>query len=565
MFLKYLGAYAVPIVLVLAELLAALALWQGFWKLRWQKQKNRERQKGERIYQRLIQEGTAQAHMLVQVRDNYPLFVMDNLEKFAGVTREEFMECPTVLADALGQKKTGELKKRYDRWDHQSPFAWEFFNETLGKWIRIEIQPVEEGRYNLVSFEDISDEKEKSTKLEKRLELVQSESSSKTVFLSRMSHEIRTPMNGVIGMLMLARRNLTADNEVQGYLAKAEELSQYLVTLINDILDMSRIEAGKMVLAENVIDLEAVCRQLEDMFRKNIEAKGIHYVVEMLDFDVRYVIADELRLMQCIVNFLSNASKFTKEGEIRVTFRQMYRKGKKVHMMIRVHDTGKGMEPEFVNRIFKPFDQENDSMSRDYGGTGLGMTITDQIIQMMGGEIVIESMPGKGSDFSIYLELPIADGAQNVEHIVTAEPVKKEPFSWEKVHVLLAEDNDINAEITVSVLEMDGIKTRRAADGQQVVDMFRESRPGEYNVILMDIQMPKMNGFEAARAIRQMDRADAADVLIIALSADAFVEDRRKAMEAGMNEHMAKPIDYDQLKTWIQQMLTDKKDEVNER
>lgn len=372
-------------------------------------------------------------------------------------------------------------------------------------------------------------------------------------------------MNGVIGMLMLARRNLTADNEVQGYLAKAEELSQYLVTLINDILDMSRIEAGKMVLAENVIDLEAVCRQLEDMFRKNIEAKGIHYVVEMLDFDVRYVIADELRPMQCIVNFLSNASKFTKEGEIRVTFRQMYRKGKKVHMMIRVHDTGKGMEPEFVNRIFKPFDQENDSISRDYGGTGLGMTITDQIIQMMGGEIVIESMPGKGSDFSIYLELPIADGAQNVEHIVTAEPVKKEPFSWEKVHVLLAEDNDINAEITVSVLEMDGIKTRRAADGQQVVDMFRESRPGEYNVTLMDIQMPKMNGFEAARAIRQMDRADAADVLIIALSADAFVEDRRKAMEAGMNEHMAKPIDYDQLKTWIQQMLTDKKDEVNER
>lgn len=227
-----------------------------------------------------------------------------------------------------------------------------------------------------------------------------------------MSHEIRTPMNGIIGiigMLTLAENKLEANSPAMQYITKADELSDHLIALINDILDMSRIEVGKVELEQGVFSLRALGNRLYDMFAKNLDSRGIRYEVNFEGVTVDYVCGDELRISQVIINFLSNAVKFTSEGEIIVTFRQMMLQNGVADFMIRVHDTGIGMEPEFINRIFRPFEQETIETSRLYGGTGLGMAITDQLVKLMGGEIVVESQPQKGSDFSVFLHLPIAE------------------------------------------------------------------------------------------------------------------------------------------------------------
>ena len=244
---------------------------------------------------------------------------------------------------------------------------------------------------------------------EHRLQDAEDASQSKTTFLSRMSHEIRTPMNGIIGMLTLAKNRLSADNPAMQYLHKADELSDHLLSLINDILDMSRIEAGKVELEHKPFSLRKLGAKLYDMFAKNLEARGIRYAVEYENVTGDYLIGDELRISQIIINFLSNAVKFTEKGEIVVTFRQMMLRNGVADLMIRVHDTGAGMEPEFINRIFRPFEQESIEIGHRYGGTGLGMAITDQLVRLMGGEIVVESQPGKGNDFSVFLHLSVTE------------------------------------------------------------------------------------------------------------------------------------------------------------
>ena len=561
MFAHIMRVYDIHVLLILIELLILVFVANTVFWLRRERKVRRQAKTGEAIYEEIIRTGAKQSHSLFRLQDGYPLFVMDNLEQVIGITAEQFARNRGELLAVLGRSSAKTLQEQYDAWDGKGILHIEFICANNGRWIRLEIQRVLDGAYELVVFDDIHEEKESRLELEQQLKRAEDANVSKSQFLSRMSHEIRTPMNGVMGMITLAKKNLASGAEIQTYLDKAEESSKYLLALINDILDMSRIEAGKMVLAHNVLDLQGMRDRLDDMFRKTVEAKNVHYVVEMQDFDVRYVEADELRLMQVVVNFLSNAVKFTKEGEIRVTFRQMYRTEDKVHLMIRVHDTGKGMDPEFVNRIFKPFNQENESISREYGGTGLGMTITDQIVKMMGGEIVVDSMPGKGSDFSIYVELPIADAEEIVEAAATMveeTPVEPEEISLEGLHALLAEDNEINAEITCSLLEMEGMHVDHAVNGRVVVDKFAASEPGHYDVILMDIQMPEMNGFEATQAIRALDRSDAQSVKIFAISADAFVEDKRKAEQAGMNGHMAKPIDFEELKTKLGSELAEK-------
>lgn len=231
-------------------------------------------------------------------------------------------------------------------------------------------------------------------------------SQSKTTFLSRMSHEIRTPMNGIIGMLTLAEGKLEPENPVLNYLKRADTLSKHLLSLINDILDMSRIEAGKVELEEKVFSLRDFGKSLYDMFAKELEERGINYEVNYEEMTADYVLGDELRISQVIINFLSNAVKFTKRGEVIVTFRQMMIHENTVDIMIRVHDTGIGMSPEFINKVFRPFEQEGVDKSTEYGGTGLGMAITDNLVKIMGGEIVVESTKGKGTDFSVFFHLP---------------------------------------------------------------------------------------------------------------------------------------------------------------
>ena len=217
-------------------------------------------------------------------------------------------------------------------------------------------------------------------------------------------------MNGITGMLTLAERRLTPEHPAIQYLTKANELSGHLLSLINDILDMSRIEAGKVELEQAPFSLQALGGRLYDMFAKTLDANGIHYAANFEEMTADWVIGDELRISQVIINFLSNAVKFTSQGEIIVTFRQMMLRDGKVDLMVRVHDTGIGMKAEFISRIFRPFEQEDTSTTRRFGGTGLGMAISDQLVKLMGGQIVVESLPESGSDFTVFLSLPVMDG-----------------------------------------------------------------------------------------------------------------------------------------------------------
>lgn len=217
-------------------------------------------------------------------------------------------------------------------------------------------------------------------------------------------------MNGITGMLTLAERRLTPEHPAMQYLTKANELSGHLLSLINDILDMSRIEAGKVELEQAPFSLRALGGRLYDMFAKTLDANGIHYAANFEEMTADWVIGDELRISQVIINFLSNAVKFTSQGEIIVTFRQMMLRDGKVDLMVRVHDTGIGMKAEFISRIFRPFEQEDTSATRRFGGTGLGMAISDQLVKLMGGQIVVESLPESGSDFTVFLSLPVMGG-----------------------------------------------------------------------------------------------------------------------------------------------------------
>ena len=369
-------------------------------------------------------------------------------------------------------------------------------------------------------------------------------------------------MNGIMGMLTLAQEKLDASHPAAQYLTRVEELSGHLLSLINDILDMSRIEAGKVELEEKAFSLRSLGNKLYDMFAKNLESRGINYEVNFEDMTIDYVIGDELRISQIIINFLSNAVKFTQEGEIIVTFRQMFLQDGNADLMIRVHDTGIGMDPEFINRIFRPFEQEGADTTRKYGGTGLGMAITDQLVKLMNGEIVVKSTPGEGSDFSVFLHLPVAEGpvpAEQIEKENTAEEAEPEEIEvFRGRRILMAEDNEINAMVAREILGQMGAGIDVAENGQRAVEMFDEKPENYYDFILMDVQMPVMNGREAAKAIRRLPRKDAGEILIFALSADAFVEDERRSLESGMNGHYAKPVDFEALQKNVGAILREK-------
>ena len=485
--------------------------------------------------------------ILVRRSDMMPVYAAGNME-LLGVSLEQLQgDLASILSVLKAPDQGRTFWKQYRAWDGTGSLSVQL-EKTDGQWIRISAQRCKNGSDDLFIVHSSTEEQQKKLDYEARLQQAEDASQFKTSFLFRMSHEIRTPMNGITGMLTLAENRLTPDHPAMQYLDKANELSDHLLSLINDILDMSRIEAGKVELESEPFSLRELGDKLYDMFAKNLDARGIRYAVEFKDMTVDWVLGDELRISQVIINFLSNAVKFTSEGEITVTFRQMMLQDGKADLMIRVHDTGIGMNPEFISRIFRPFEQEDISTTRRFGGTGLGMAISDQLVKLMGGQIVVESLPEVGSDFSVYLTLPEAEKPEEKPEEVMAQDGENGAEAGNlDCRVLLAEDNEINAMVTVEILEERGVHVDVAENGQKALDQFVSQPEGHYDLILMDIQMPVMDGRTAARAIRAMKRPDAAEIPIYALSADAFVEDERRSKESGMNGHLKKPIDYDQL------------------
>ncbi len=498
--------------------------------------------------------------LVVRIDDIMPVYASGHFKDMFGVSLEDIRGDMALLNSNFENKgKSFDIWEKYRKWDGKE--AWnEEFSLKNGEWVRLHLDPRENSRYDLLSFYYITELHKEIEDYEMRLSQADEASQSKTTFLSRMSHEIRTPMNGIIGMLSLAEGKLDSTHPAMQYLTKIDELSAHLLSLINDILDMSRIEAGKVELEDKPFSLRKLGDKLYDMFAKNLEQRNIEYTVEFEDVTVDYVIGDELRISQVIINFLSNAVKFTEKGEIRVTLRQMALAGGTADIMIRVRDTGIGMSPEFINRIFRPFEQESMDTQKKYGGTGLGMAISDQIVKLMGGEIVVESMVGKGSDFMVFLHLPVSEEVEEVsEEKASADEAAAEfDDAFDGKSILVAEDNELNAVIAVEVLKNMGAKVELATNGQEAVDHFEYNPAGYYDFILMDVQMPVMDGRAAARKIRGLDRADAADIPVFALSADAFIEDERLSRESGMNGHYAKPVDFNELQRSIGAFLRER-------
>lgn len=556
--LTIMGEHLPLVVTGCVELLAGVAI---LGKASGKQDKERGKDRNFRKEQEILAElgDQKQEAVLVLKKDDLaPVYAGKSLEMITGLTFQKVQSDVVNIWKIIKEPGKGErCWKKYREWDGTTSWKEEFQIEN-GEWIELTIERSKNSMYDLLIFRNITEIYKQLEIYKNKISDLEEESQSKTTFLSRMSHEIRTPMNGIIGMVTLAEGKLEEGHPAMQYLSKVDELSDHLLSLINDILDMSRIEAGKVELEQKPFNIRELGDKLYNMFARNLKERNIRYEVNFEDVTATWLIGDELRISQVIINFLSNAVKFTEKGEIIVTFRQMMQRDGIVDMMVRVHDTGIGMSTEFINRIFRPFEQEGIQISKEYGGTGLGMAITDQIVKLMGGEIVVESKENVGSDFTVFLHLPEYQHSEGLVETTRKAEVSKESYSFRGNRILMAEDNEINAMIAKEILEEMGASVDVVENGQQAVDYFETHPKDYYDFVLMDVQMPVMDGREATRMIRSLNRPDAQEIPIFALSADAFVEDERMSVESGMNGHFAKPIDFEVLQQEVGAFLMSK-------
>lgn len=383
-----------------------------------------------------------------------------------------------------------------------------------------------------------------------RLEKAEETSRAKSDFLSRMSHEIRTPMNAIIGLTNLTRMTGEVTPAVDQNLSKIDSSAKFLLSLLNDVLDMSKIDNQKMKIENAPFDLAELAAQIESMFSVQAVTRGLNLEVDC-SVQRPLFIGNQMRLQQVLTNLLSNACKFTDKGDsIRLSITELSRTEESATLRFVVSDTGIGIQEEDLERIFHAFEQSKDSSQRA-AGTGLGLAISSSLVELMGSELKVESKPGMGSDFYFTLTLPVFHG--NLEKDVERD--KKADARLEGLHVLLVEDNDINAEIAVELLKKQHITVDRAANGAQAVELFASMPNETFDVVLMDINMPVMDGLTATRKIRAMNRTDAQTIPILAMTANAFQEDRDNAAAAGMTGFLPKPFDVGQLYQILLQSL----------
>ncbi len=375
---------------------------------------------------------------------------------------------------------------------------------------------------------------------------------AKTDFLSRMSHDIRTPMNAIIGMTAIAKANIDKKEKLIDCFDKIESSEKYLLSIINEVLDMSKIESGKFVLSEEKFNITELSESIAEIIRPDAAARGHELSLGFGEIEHRFVKGDEVRLKQALMNVISNAVKYTPNGgKIEFYLSEKPVNQQKVGMYeFIVRDNGIGMSEEFMKNLYEPFERASDIRTSKEMGTGLGMAITKNIVEMMDGEITVWSEQGKGSVFTIRVFLKLSKSAENRDE--SGVSTENADFSGKKI--LLVEDNELNREIACDILGMMNLTVCTAENGSEAVEMFSSSAENEYELIIMDVQMPIMNGYEASMAIRRSKRSDS-DVPIIAMTANAFAEDVRDAKNAGMNEHIAKPLDLEKLTLTLKKYL----------
>ena len=483
-------------------------------------------------------------------------YVSPNVQRILGISPEAVQEDFHVLCAAGGYNCRSRLDDlmQMERGTQQE-WNREFIHQETGesRYIHVTgfINDVQGAKKCIVDLSDRTGEHQTTLAVKAALEIAEKASKAKTDFLSNMSHDIRTPMNAIIGITTLMKNELHEPEKLAEHLGKLETSGQLLLGIINDILDMSRIESGKTTLNVEKMNLPRQISQLDSVIRQQAGQRRQTLTVET---HVKHenVLGDPNRLKQVLMNILSNAVKYTPNGgHVRLEIDELTHTEHYTKYRFVVQDNGIGMSEEFQKTLFEPFAREEKSGTNKVQGTGLGMAITKSIVDLMGGTIHVESTTGKGTRFEVVLEFPIDAEADTVQE--TQVPPEEEetasPLSGMKF--LCAEDNAINAEILEMLLEANGASCTICANGQEIVDAFASVKPGDYDMILMDVQMPVMDGLEATRRIRSSENPLGKTIPILAMTANAFLEDMQKSREAGMDEHLSKPVDISALEQTV--------------
>jgi len=407
-------------------------------------------------------------------------------------------------------------------------------------------------------FADVDAETRRSLQqtkaLAEALEAAEEASRAKTVFLSNMSHEIRTPMNAIIGLDNIALSNPAIPQETREELEQIGVSAKHLLSIINDILDMSRIESGRLTLTTGEFAIAKTLEQVNTIIGGQCNDKGVEYECHVNGDLDDYYIGDDMKLRQVMINVLGNAVKFTPAGgKVTFTVEEIARAQGKSTLQFTISDTGIGISEEYFPKIFDAFSQEDSTAANKYGSTGLGLPITKNLVELMGGDIGVESEKGVGTTFT--LTVMLANSDRHDETTAGDGPAAGVHTHLEGRRVLLAEDVGVNAEIMVVLLDMHGMEADVAGNGQVAVDKFASHEPGYYSAILMDMRMPVLNGLQATEAIRGMGREDSADIPIIALTANAFDEDVQRSMQAGLDAHLSKPVEADELFATLEALI----------
>ena len=483
-------------------------------------------------------------------------YISPNVRRILGISPEAVQEDFHVLCSAEGDNCTSRLdglmqmeQGTQQEWDR------EFIHQETGEphYIHVTgfINEVQGAKKCIVDLSDRTGEHQTTLAVEAALEIAEKASQAKTDFLSNMSHDIRTPMNAIVGLTTLMENELDQPEKLAEHLHKLESSGQLLLGIINNILDMSRIESGKTTLSVEPMHLSQQLDQLSTMIRAQASEKAQTFTVST---HLRHenLLADPTRLNQVLMNILSNAVKYTpRGGHIRFEVEELPRNEHYAKYRFVVQDDGIGMSKAYQKTLFDPFTREERSGTNRVQGTGLGMAITKNIVDLMGGSISVESATGKGTRFEVVLEFPIDTKADAVPEAqaLPEEPEDVSPLCG--MNFLCAEDNAINAEILELLLKSKGAHCKICPNGQEIVDAFVRVKPGEYDMILMDVQMPVMDGLEAARRIRSSANPLGQVIPILAMTANAFLEDMQKSKEAGMDEHLSKPVDIDALEQTV--------------
>ena len=495
-------------------------------------------------------------------------YVSPNVHRILGVFPEAVQTDFHVLCSAGGYNCRSRLDDlmQMERGTQQE-WNREFIHQETGesRYIHVTgfINDVQGAKKCIVDLSDRTGEHQTTLAVKAALEIAEKASKAKTDFLSNMSHDIRTPMNAIIGITTLMKNELHEPEKLAEHLGKLETSGQLLLGIINDILDMSRIESGKTTLNVEKMNLPQQISQLDSVIRQQAGQRRQTFTVET-HVQHENVLGDPNRLKQVLMNILSNAVKYTPNGghiglEIdELTHTEHYTKYRFV-----VQDNGIGMSEEFQKTIFEPFTREEKSGTNKVQGTGLGMAITKSIVELMGGTIHVESTTGKGTRFEVVLEFPIDAEADTVQEtqVPPEEEENASPLSGMKF--LCAEDNAINAEILEMLLEANGASCTICSNGQEIVDAFTSVKPGDYDMILMDVQMPVMDGLEATRRIRSGENPLGRTIPILAMTANAFLEDMQKSKDAGMDEHLSKPVDISALEQTVKRFRVTPPPKIN--